>query len=117
MITVTHSYSVKDRRILLTVKGHAGQANLGQDIVCSAASILAYTVAQIVTAMESNGDFTKSPVVELADGNAIIDFTCKDDDTFAEAIRMTFFAQTGYRLLEANYPDYVKLITYEADKP
>ena len=117
MITVTHSYSVRDRRGVLTVKGHAGQANLGQDIVCSAASILAYTVAQIVTAMEANGDFAKPPVVELADGNAIIDFTCKDEDTFAEAIRMTFFAQTGYRLLEANYPDYVKLITEEADKP
>ena len=117
MITVIHAYSVKDRHIKLTVKGHAGQANLGQDIICSAASILAYTVAQFAKAMEGNGDFAKHPVVELADGNAIIDFTCKDDETFAEAIRITFFAQTGYRLLEANYPDYVKLITDEADKP
>ena len=117
MITITHSYSIKDRHVLLTVKGHAGQANLGQDIVCSAASILAYTVAQIVTAMDASGDFVKPPVVELADGNAIIEFTCNDDDSFGEAIRAIFFAQTGYRLLEANYPAFVRLITDEADKP
>ena len=32
--------------ISLKLSGHAGAANKGQDIICSAASMLAYTVAQ-----------------------------------------------------------------------
>ena len=35
-------------KISLTIEGHADQAEYGKDIVCSACSILAYTVAQFV---------------------------------------------------------------------
>ena len=34
------------KNIILTVQGHSEQAQMGKDSVCSAASILAYTVAQ-----------------------------------------------------------------------
>ena len=39
----------KNGSITLSIKGHAGAAEEGHDIVCSSVSILAYTLAQYVS--------------------------------------------------------------------
>lgn len=92
------------------MKGHAGQASLGQDIVCASASILAYTVAQIIRTMEHHGDLEDS-VIEMGNGDATISCRCKDDAIYAEASHTYFVAKVGYSLLVHNYPQFVELKT------
>lgn len=111
MITVTFANNRDTRTASLTVKGHAGQAEKGHDIVCSAASILAYTVAQIVKAMEFNGDLTEPAEIRLDEGDAVITVKTKTNVLFAELMHTFFVAKTGYRILAHNYPKYVQLIT------
>ena len=111
MITVKIRRHEPTRYCSLTIEGHAGQADIGHDIVCASASILAYTVAQIVKTMEHHGDLSGKPVVTLENGNATIICRCKNDDIYAEAAHTFFVAQTGYRLLAHNYPQYVEIET------
>ena len=114
MITVNTTYNKAKRHIHFEVKGHAGQAERGHDIVCSAVSILVYTVAHIFMTMEIEGDFSEIPCIELQSGDTVIDAICKDDNAFGEAVRAIFYASTGCRLLQATYPQYVQLFINEA---
>jgi uncharacterized protein YsxB (DUF464 family) len=107
MLNVTFKRDDDTRYLRLTLRGHAGQSDIGHDIVCASASILAYTVAQIVKVMEHHGDLDSPPVVEMANGDATIACRCKDDDIFAEAAHTFFVAKVGYTLLAHNYPQYV----------
>ena len=111
MIKVNIGYRSDKRECALKVKGHAGQADVGQDLVCASASILAYTVAQIVKAMDAHKDFAEPPVIELESGDALILCRAKDDYIFAEILQSFFVIKTGYALLAHNYPQYVELIT------
>lgn len=118
MITVTLRKHDATRYLRLTVNGHAGQADKGQDIVCASASVLVYTVAQIVKTMEHHGDLNGEPIVELKSGDATIVCRCKDDDIYAEAVHAFWVAQVGYSLLAHNFPQYVELkVVEEAEKP
>lgn len=109
MITATFEKNDETKTLRLKVKGHAGQAEAGKDIVCSSASILAYTVAQIVTYAEKDGKLAKKPTIKLSDGNAVV--TCKalDIETYANLTHTYLVAQVGYSLLAHNYPQYVQL--------
>ena len=98
--------------ITLKLTGHAGAANKGQDIVCSAASILAYTVAQTMEYMHAEGGLRKKPRIEFADGDATIVAKPKDD-SYAEALHTFFVAQVGYSLLAHNYPQFVELKSFK----
>jgi hypothetical protein len=73
------------------------------------ASILAYTVAQVVKAMEQHGDLLGKPCIELNKGDATIILRCKNDDIYADARHTMFVAKTGYALLAHNYPQYVEV--------
>ena len=94
--------------ISLKVRGHAGAAEKGNDIVCASSSILAYTVAQAMEYMYAEGGLRKKPRIEFADGDATIVAKPKDD-SYAEALHTFFVAQVGYSLLAHNYPQYVEL--------
>lgn len=96
------------RYLRLTIEGHAGSDTKGHDLVCAMASILAYTVAQVVKAMEQHGDLSGEPCIKLNEGDATIIFRCKNEDIYAEARHMMFVAKTGYALLAHNYPQYVE---------
>lgn len=96
-------------KVSLSVEGHAKHSEYGKDIVCASASILLYTVAQIVMAMAQHGDFTEEPIIELEDGKATVSCICKEKDDYAEVVYAFFVAQTGYSLLEQTYPQYVEL--------
>ena len=111
MIKVIFRNSDDAKSLCLTVQGHAGQADKGQDIVCASASILAYTLAHIVMTMERHGDLNGDPVVALESGDAVISCRCKNNDIYAEAAHAFFVAQTGYSLLARNFPQFVELIT------
>ena len=104
------------RKLSLSVKGHAGYSVPGEDIICASASILAYTVAQIVKAMDNHGDFAEPPVIKLDSGDSLISCKAKDDDIYAEAMHTYFVAQVGYSLLAFNYPNFVDLRSSSAAK-
>ena len=56
----------KPKTMMVKVTGHAGQAEKGQDIVCSAVSILFYTLAQAVTT--SRDALEDEPLIIINDG-------------------------------------------------
>ncbi len=99
------------RYLRLTVDGHAGSADKGHDLVCASASILAYTLAQVVQAMEHQGDLKGKPRIDMNDGDATIILRCKSADIYAEAMHTFFVIKTGYSLLAHNFPQYVELTT------
>ena len=114
MIIVKYSYDRDKRECSLRLKGHAGQADIGHDIICASASILAYTIAQVIKAMEHHGDLIEPPTIDLESGDATIVCRAKDDYLFAELMQDFFVIRTGYALLAHNYPQFVEFIDGEA---
>ena len=101
MIEVT--FITDGEKLSLRLKGHAEYAEIGKDIVCASASILAYTYATIV---ETYGIDT---YINLESGDTTIECVCTDHPMM-DVIRDAFnFAQVGYELLAHNYPQYVRL--------
>ena len=88
---ITATFAITDDRLSLDLSGHAGYAEKGRDILCSAASILAFTLAESV----KNGN------ADIREGTAHID--CDKTDSNWQAFRVI---ANGYKLLATNYPDY-----------
>ena len=103
MINVT--FTTEGNKLSLRLKGHAGYAEHGKDIVCASASILAYTLASIV---ESFGEVKSN--IDLTGGDTTIECECKDDETYRKAADAYHYTERGYALLAHNYPQYVRLI-------
>lgn len=94
----------KPKELEISVTGHAGAAEKGQDIVCSAVSILFYTLAQAVT--DSVDMLTEEPVIDIEDGSGFV--SCKPKEVFLAAIQRTYWTVlTGFELLAQEYKDYV----------
>lgn len=110
MIKVSFNTNDYERSLSLKVEGHAGSNVIGQDLVCASASILTYTVAQIVSAMEQDGELEEA-LIETNEGDARISIRCKTKEAYKEAAHTFFVAVTGYKLLEHNFPQYVELQT------
>ena len=103
--------SIEEGNILgLRLKGHAEYAEVGKDIVCASASILAYTMAQLVKEAEHRG-YLKAPAkIRLEKGDTLV--ACEPKKEAMNAVQDAFFfAKTGYELLAHNYPQYVEVIT------
>ena len=107
MLVAKFSMDAEKKSVSLHLNGHAGQAEAGKDIVCSSASILAYTVAQNIKMAESRGLIKYSPTIKLREGKTIITCRAKDDDSYADVLHTYCVVQTGYQLLAHNYPQYV----------
>lgn len=101
------------KSIEITVKGHAGQAPAGHDIVCSAISAFTYTAAQIAVEYERLGWLTEPPLVMLESGNAAIRIS-PDKKHYKRISDGYHTIITGYRLVAETYPDYVKFISLTA---
>lgn len=104
MIEIRAERNPETREIRLRAKGHSGYADKGTDIVCSAASILIYTYAQIITAMLHHGDLDQCVRLSIEDGEADIYVVTADDITFTDAAHSLFVVCTGLQLLAVNYP-------------
>ena len=108
------SFENKDGLLVLLLDGHAGQSDIGHDIVCSACSILAYTVAQVVRTAKLQGDLKNAPTIILDSGKAII--SCEPNDEEIDAVMSAYlFAQVGFSLLAYNFPQYVELKPFSAE--
>lgn len=107
MIVARFSKDDEKKMLSLHVKGHAGQAKPGEDIVCSAASILAFTLGQSIMFDKERGLIKYKPKVKLDNGDAIITARAKDDSAWAELLITYMVIQNGYYGLAHNYPQYV----------
>jgi uncharacterized protein YsxB (DUF464 family) len=94
--------------IHMKVKGHANTAPYGEDLVCSAATMLVYTVAQAASFMHEQGQLEEKPRVMIRDGKSILVVKPKEE-FFAEALHTFWVAQCGAHVLAKNYPDHVAL--------
>lgn len=81
----------------IEIKGHAGYAEMGSDIVCSAISILIQTLESHMDVVAAQTDS------EIRDGYCWV--YAKGD----EAIESFRTILTGFRLIEAAYPEYISI--------
>ena len=109
MIKVTFTFNGDEREASLWVEGHAGQAEVGRDIVCASASILGYTAGQVIKTMELEGKLHGTPTVYIDGGNGVVACRAKDDETYKEVLHTFYVLEAGYALLEHNFPQYVEL--------
>lgn len=72
MITIT--FTNKNNTFELMVKGHAGYAEAGKDIVCSAVSILLYTLVDSIREECLEND----PIVVLDEGDTLVRVKAKN---------------------------------------
>lgn len=116
MISVEYSYEKRPENniIKMTIKGHAGAAPKGKDIVCAAASAYALQLAtNVKTACDANKDIKRLRCsVELVDGTGEIVVSCPNN-IFADYL-FDMYSQnmTGYVILNRMYPDMVSLKTF-----
>lgn len=108
MISVVFEENTDKGILCLKLKGHAKFGSKGNDIICSSASILAYTVAKAISFMYEEKKLCKKPNIKLNEGDAVI--ICKPkEDSYAEALHTFFVAEVGYSLLSQSYPQNVEL--------
>ena len=89
----------------LTMTGHAGSAPRGHDLVCSAASILAHTLAANVENMEDAG-MCCNVVREIQDGEARI--SCKAMRGSERIVANTFQnVCVGFEILASKFPQNI----------
>lgn len=92
----------------MTLRGHAGAAPQGRDLVCAAVTGLVYALAQRVAELDSQGALEKSPVINLASGRARICAIPKEQ--YALEVQEDFrLIQSGLRLLQKHYPEQVRV--------
>ncbi len=117
MIKASFIHDKKLGAVILKVDGHAGQGEKGHDIVCSAASILTYTIAQYLQYVNEQGGLKQKPHITLNDGDALI-IAKPTEEYEGEVLNAFFVAEVGYSLLAQNYPQYVELKMFgEAKQP
>ena len=108
MITARFYQKPSNGSIHMSIKGHAMTAPKGEDLICSAATMLAYTVGQAVQFMYEQDMLKKKPKIRIKDGEATVIATPKEE-TFAEVLHTFWVGQCGMHVLAHNYPQHVKL--------
>ncbi|MBQ7863803.1 MAG: ribosomal-processing cysteine protease Prp [Lachnospiraceae bacterium] len=94
----------KPKELELSVTGHAGAAEKGKDIVCSAVSALFYALVQSV--IESSEMLEETPEIVVEDGNGFV--SCKPKEGFLPTLQRTYWTiLNGYEVLAAEYSEYI----------
>lgn len=94
----------KPKELKLTIKGHANAAEKGKDIVCSAVSILAYTLARAVE--ESRDMLESEPVIEIEEGDVTV--SCVPKKPFLATMQRTYWTVLcGFELLVSMHGNYI----------
>ena len=89
----------------VTVEGHAGSGPEGHDLVCSAVSALALTLAGNVAHMEAQ-EAVYSVTINLDEGNAEIQ--CTPYRRYKDSVAQIFRAIcVGFELLATKYPNNI----------
>jgi uncharacterized protein YsxB (DUF464 family) len=107
MITVKIKSSRNGGSFVMT--GHSGYSDAGTDIVCSAASIIAYSLAETILRMRKEDKLLTDPTVQFKPGDVKIKFRVKSDNAY-ESYDALQFANTGMLLLTKAHPANVQII-------
>lgn len=103
MVTIEFS----NKKMEIKVSGHAEYDEKGKDIVCSAISILFYTLGESLT--QSRQMLKADPIVNIEDGNGVI--SCRPKEEYEGNIAIIYWTiLTGLEMLATEYPDNVKFI-------
>ena len=90
----------------VTVEGHAGSGPEGHDLVCSAVSTLALTLAGNVSYMAAQ-EAVWDVITKLEEGNAEIQ--CTPYRRYKDSVAQIFRAVcVGFELLATKYPENIK---------
>lgn len=108
MITARFYQKPDKGSIHMTLRGHSGSAPKGQDLICAAATMLAYTAGQAVQFLYEQDKLKCKPKVSIREGCAVVIATPKED-AVAETLHTFWVVQAGIHVLAANYPQYVTL--------
>ena len=111
MIEAKFQLDKDKKKITFKLKGHAGAGSIGKDLVCAAASMLAYTLAQSIKD-ESEMYGYETPTIKLNSGDAKIECQCDTENKYITALHTFSVIQNGYMLLEHQYPRLVKLTQF-----
>ena len=98
---IVAAFSVRGPDARFTVRGHAGYAPHGEDIVCAAASSAGYLVAN--TATEIFG-----VKAEITEEDGVLSFS---ETGNAEAAKLVRGLMLHFSELSQQYPQFVKVIT------
>ena len=107
MVEINYDTNPKHRTFKLTIKGHAGQAEVGKDLVCASVSILTYTVAHNVDFLKGVGAYTQPPTITLNEGDSVIECKVAEPSLYKNLANRLDAVVTGFRLLHQSYPEYV----------
>ena len=89
----------------VSVDGHAHSGDVGHDLVCASASILAHTLATLVSNMEKAGH-TRYPTIEVEEGHALV--SCEVAGRYNSTVTFAFDAIcAGFDLLAQSYPENI----------
>ncbi len=103
MIEVKYLYDGSHH--ILDVSGHAGAGEKGCDIVCAAASMLAWTICERA---ENVPEFYAK--VEQSEVMCSCTIICSPEEEVRERCREMFDTiLTGFQLLEENFGEYVRV--------
>lgn len=94
-----------DGRYAIDIRGHAGQAVCGHDLVCAGASVLIYALAEY---LNSNAQKCKKLDVSLKSGQGRI-IAIPFEEHASEVLSAFETAVHGYMHLAQGYPDYIRL--------
>jgi len=98
--------SFKPNKYELTITGHAGAGKSGDDIVCSAVSILFYSLAK---SLSDNPQMFKEPV-DITDEEGNGHLKCSPSPKYEATVKTMFTPTlTGFQLLADTYPKFVSL--------
>lgn len=107
----THFFQ-KNGTVCMEMQGHAMMAPKGADLVCAAATTVAYTLAQAVQFLYEQGLLEEKPKIQIADGYALVSAAPKAE-AWAETLMAFWVTQAGAYVLEHNYPQAVCLMPME----
>ena len=100
MINITF----KPQSLELEITGHAGADEKGKDIVCSAVSMLFYTLADSL--VKSEEMLKKHPIIKMEDGNGYI--KCRPKKEYQGNISLIYWTiLNGLELLADEYKKFV----------
>lgn len=89
----------------MEIKGHAGSAPCGEDLVCAAVSILSF---QLMAAASDYPEYNASYYLNDLDG--VITVECNPDEDYEERCEYMFeVILTGFEVLAGKYPMYVSI--------
>ena len=113
MVTITYQKGTGMSPTRLEIAGHALYGEPGQDVLCSALSILMHTAAKGVEEMWEKGWLMEEPTLALSVGQGVVEFVPTPKYSVLATEKMDTVV-TGLGLLEAYYPKYVTMAKAEA---